>query len=600
MFRQVSKYHGQTKYYGKEVAVQNTQQISLDDYDFPSVAIFEERHQSGHKVFTYEKNKVILLHCVTKEELEQIIEEMPTILLTSYIKEEEKGETLKYRIILGQGHFSNVRLGYYVKNNGKKEYVAVRKLRSLASNEFDKENIVRRDKAFEATQKELLFHRHLSDLIEDKNGIVITKKVIQARNQRGEIQLYQIMPIYNFSSSANLAKIFQLFPVSNNERFMICIFIAHELLTVLARLHKNHVYHRDIKPENLLLDSEKTIALADFGCTAYKSNGSLNYVNPGCDQNYCPPQYFIHYLNKTENYDRELFNAHKDCWAAGLTICMLLSDKIAKFIADKFFSISNTEDADNIGTHKLVAEHKLRVKKLINLLRDENVPSVLVEVISDLLRPEIGQFKSASQILSERCLIEMEGYSSMKSVYTNLLMRQVKAMILCQDTLMKDRKVNEFEIILIINSIFRLLGSSYTHIDNAKKFFAECIEIVDSKNDDIDVIQLMDKLLPQFEINIDLIKSNKHLHALYNIFSGVKLHNNLCDQYYHLKNMLTGLSYFSLDNVFKFNRELRFESPEKPERKLSDNQQRHTLYFVKSTRKDNQSVDQSVDHKKMR
>jgi len=62
----------------------------------------------------------------------------------------------------------------------------------------------------------------------------------------------------------------------------------HQMIAALEYLHTNGYSHRDIKPENMMLDSEYTLKLADFG---FSSNQALNETKRGTDGYMAPEIY---------------------------------------------------------------------------------------------------------------------------------------------------------------------------------------------------------------------------------------------------------------------------------------------------------------------
>jgi serine/threonine protein kinase len=97
--------------------------------------------------------------------------------------------------------------------------------------------------------------------------------------------------------------------------------IAAQVLDGLAHAHKNGVLHRDIKPANIMLGSDGTPRIMDFGAASRNQLNWLDGENVGVDENFIgtPPYMAPEYIEK------RLFSARTDIFAAGLVFCEMLT-----------------------------------------------------------------------------------------------------------------------------------------------------------------------------------------------------------------------------------------------------------------------------------
>jgi len=99
--------------------------------------------------------------------------------------------------------------------------------------------------------------------------------------------------------------------------------IAAQVLDGLAHAHKNGVLHRDIKPANIILASDGTPRIMDFGAATRNHLSWLDGNNVGVDDNFIgtPPYMAPEYIEK------RLFSARTDIFAAGLVFCEMLTGR---------------------------------------------------------------------------------------------------------------------------------------------------------------------------------------------------------------------------------------------------------------------------------
>ena len=103
--------------------------------------------------------------------------------------------------------------------------------------------------------------------------------------------------------------------------------IAAQVLDGLAHAHKHGVLHRDIKPANIMLGSDGTPRIMDFGAASRNQVSWLVGARTGIDEDligtpaYMAPEYI----------EKKLYSARTDIFAAGLGFCeMLTGERVFK------------------------------------------------------------------------------------------------------------------------------------------------------------------------------------------------------------------------------------------------------------------------------
>jgi serine/threonine protein kinase len=99
--------------------------------------------------------------------------------------------------------------------------------------------------------------------------------------------------------------------------------IIAEICAGLAHLHAAGWVHGDLKPSNVLLMSDGSVRLADFGLAA-EIDGTHAYLPPGGTADYIPPERADEDLGKKGVAVRQT----ADIWALGVTACQLLTGRL--------------------------------------------------------------------------------------------------------------------------------------------------------------------------------------------------------------------------------------------------------------------------------
>ena len=156
----------------------------------------------------------------------------------------------KYKIIdrLGNGNFGVVYLADDAEANRKVAIKALLEKESLAQQDL------KREIEFLGSLKHrsiVIFHHHFFE-----NGI-----------------LYLVM---EYCGGGNLHKLIESKEKLSYDEALI---IAKDICEVFEFIHNKNIIHRDIKPRNILIDSDGTIKVADFGI-ANTHGGTVTYLAP--------------------------------------------------------------------------------------------------------------------------------------------------------------------------------------------------------------------------------------------------------------------------------------------------------------------------------
>lgn len=134
-----------------------------------------------------------------------------------------------------------------------------------------------------------------------------------------------------------------------------------QVASALIYLHSKNIIHRDIKPENILLSTDKTIKLSDFGWSVqFNPNSSQRRLTICGTLDYLPPE-----MVESKDHDFTV-----DTWALGI-LCY-------EFLVGK----PPFEEIDRNATYKRIAKVDL------------NIPVYIDEDAADLIRKLLNRVPS--------------------------------------------------------------------------------------------------------------------------------------------------------------------------------------------------------------
>lgn len=120
---------------------------------------------------------------------------------------------------------------------------------------------------------------------------------------------------YIFMEYCSGIELFEL--LQFNLDYKLITYIIYQLLTAVAHLQKYNIIHGDIKLENIIIDSNNTIKLIDFGLAKQINEGNALRLNKcGGTIGYVSPEMLL------SNY----ITLKTDIWSVGLVYYMLLNN----------------------------------------------------------------------------------------------------------------------------------------------------------------------------------------------------------------------------------------------------------------------------------
>lgn len=481
-------------YFGDETEKKQDSTWELDPSQYELVT--KQRDVAGHTVFLLgpEQYRLTVLHAVTRDELNAIFSDLPALRYSASIQKISKHNEDRYKIYLGQGHYSKVQLARLVKHGNRQEYVAVRKLHSHAYYEkHHKDGAEARSKTFESLQTEIGLHKKLSDLLSTKTDPVaaLTRHAIRTGNNDETDQLYQIMPLYDCGTLHQLEKILDIFPLTKQERFDYVRYLAVQQMRKLIKLHENDIFHRDYKPDNVLVSAAGDVVLADFGCASYRNQDKQVYVSTTSDLHYCPPKFLG---TKTAQLSDIKLDQHKDIWALGLTICMTLGGVIKAFVEKTYLSYIISQKDNPPDITQLMPIYNKKKSELLDLLRDEDVAKDIIRLIDMLLEHDDENVKSLQEIAA--CMewdlaVCRAGYAPK---YNMIITQRLRLFQISADLIDHGQHRVVSDLLLLIGMLIR--RDSFSYDEQYRKNIEDCIKIINANaTEDTSVLNDITQLL---------------------------------------------------------------------------------------------------------
>lgn len=178
---------------------------------------------------------------------------------------------------------------------------------------------------------------------------------IQGEDMTTQDLLLQVTPLAALGNGETFQK--NLAEISNKKlKDQLLTHVALSLLTGLKNMHDDGVSHLDIKPSNILVHTDGTVYVSDFGCALQKDNlrggiGDFRYYS----KERIGHSRSLMYRKGHEFAEMEMFPYYSgkaaDAFAAGLTLLEIAINKYPLGVATSVMHMLNERDSDYFKSH---------------------------------------------------------------------------------------------------------------------------------------------------------------------------------------------------------------------------------------------------------
>ena len=263
---------------------------------------------------------------------------------------------LELQNLIGQGAFSKVYKGLWKQRAVKHDYkvtpVAVKEFCLMDCSQQRRDMLLKELRALCKIKSECLVKLEGAFLHEDT--------------------VTMVLEYMDCGSLEDVLKHNQKFVVSMEDS--VTASVAFQMLCGLSYLHNERIIHRDIKPGNVLIHSDGSVKLCDFGLASL-SDKSLQTTVVGTTRYMAP-----------ERLRARPYGRSSDLWSFGLVVLECLTGEIPWKEADSIVSLVITAEETPID----------------DLLKKANLPSFAREFLSLILQHAPGTFLSRVFVMDKQ------------------------------------------------------------------------------------------------------------------------------------------------------------------------------------------------------